>query len=132
MTVQSILDTIDKQVLGARLQAARINAGYSLIRTEAETNLSAVHLATIEQGEAQITPHEIIILAHLYGTQVADLLNPLPEGLSQEDILTMYERAEIGEGRAARALGVDRLELRTLVEKRKEQSQSAFRLQGRE
>lgn len=124
MQEENVLDTIDKAALGNRLHEARLKRGHSLIAVYDITELPVVHLGAIEQGLTQVTPHELITLAHLYRVQLYQLLNPLPLDLSEEDILGMYCREEISEGVACHELGVDLLDLRTRVKEYQKSSPS--------
>lgn len=74
----NILDTMDLQVLGTRLQQARKQKGLTQLDAAALINAARTTITAIEKGERRIKADELIRLAQGYGCQVSDLVRARP------------------------------------------------------
>jgi len=69
-----ILNTLDPQTLGARLQEARKARGLTQDAVAATMEMARTTIVAIEKGERRLTASEVIKLAALYGLSVSRLV----------------------------------------------------------
>jgi Zn-dependent peptidase ImmA (M78 family)/DNA-binding XRE family transcriptional regulator len=69
-----ILDTLDPQTLGARLQEARKARGLTQDAVAASMEVARTTIVAIEKGERRLTANELIKLAALYGLGLSRLV----------------------------------------------------------
>lgn len=79
MDDNNILDEIDMRELGDRLRKVREKQGMTQEQVSKIISVGRTTLIAIEKGERRIKSGELIKLAHAYGRQVVDFINPKPE-----------------------------------------------------
>jgi Zn-dependent peptidase ImmA (M78 family)/DNA-binding XRE family transcriptional regulator len=73
-----ILDTIDRQQLGKRLQLARKKQGLTQADAANVIGVARTTITAIEQGERRLKADELIKLAEAYGRDVSDFVTNRP------------------------------------------------------
>jgi len=77
--LENILDTLDLQQLGQRLQQARKRQGLTQEAAAKIINVARTTLTAIENGERRIKASELIKLADAYGREISDFVRGKPE-----------------------------------------------------
>jgi len=77
--MQNILDTIDLQELGQRLQQARKRMGLTQEAAAKVIDVARTTLVAIEKGERRLKASELMQLAKVYGRDVSDFVRDKPQ-----------------------------------------------------
>jgi len=115
---RSVLDDIDPVVLGVRLSMARLCAGRTIYEAAQATQIDYDVITSIEMGAAKPSAGALIELARYYHVQISYLINGPSPYQTPEQILDALSHCKISEMTAARLLGVDLLDLRTIMEEK--------------
>ncbi len=73
MMETNVEEVLDPRLLGARLQEARKARRLTQERVAEELGLKRTTVVAIEKGDRRVRPEELMLLADLYGREVADL-----------------------------------------------------------
>ena len=73
--MENILEKIDPQILGSRLQESRNARGLKQQDVADDMRMARTTIVAIEKGDRRINPDELIKFAKIYGRDVSKLLN---------------------------------------------------------
>lgn len=120
----NVLDIIDPEQLGQRLQRARKRQGLTQAAAAKIIDVARTTITAIEKGERRIKASELMQLAEAYGREVSDFVRDRPEiGSFQVQFRSALSRTDADEAQVAESieqlqdLCTNYLELEQILEK---------------